>query len=75
MNNGKLLLASAFVTTTLLIGIPVLKNNFESKYSVLEEKAVSNSAVKAQGAAARCWPCGERGIDFEPSASGRGRCQ
>jgi len=51
MNNGKLLLASAFVTTTLLIGIPVLKNNFESKYSVLEEKAVSNSAVKAQGAA------------------------
>ncbi|MFI5149082.1 MAG: T9SS type A sorting domain-containing protein [Bacteroidia bacterium] len=50
MNNGKLLLASAFVASTLLIGIPVLQNNFQSKYSLPQEKTDESASVKTQDA-------------------------
>ena len=48
MNNGKLLLASALISGTVLVTFLTLKNNFSSKYAPLKE--VAAQPIKAEGA-------------------------
>jgi hypothetical protein len=55
MNNGKLLLASAFIVGTVLIAVPVLKENYSSRYEPLTELSSENGKAADATGTAQWW--------------------